>query len=104
MKTKHNQQFNWPNRIPKKWKIQSIIANISKIKTLTIVIKLKSSSRQKNLQNPKHQTIKILITLYFQPFFKVLEEKEIDEKENQHDEQGDLISCSADQPQNRDRV
>ena len=35
---------------------------------------------------------------------KILEDKEMDDKENQHNEQEDLISWSADQPQNSDRV
>ena len=35
---------------------------------------------------------------------KILEDKEMDDKENQHNEQEDLISQSADQPQNSDRV
>ena len=35
-----------------------------KKKIITIVIKLKNSSHQKNLQNSKHQTIKILTTLH----------------------------------------
>ena len=33
-------------------------------KIITIVIKLKNSSHQKNVQNSKHQTIKILTTLH----------------------------------------
>ena len=36
--------------------------------------------------------------------FKVLEDKKIDDKENQHNEHEDLISYSAGQPHNFDRV
>ena len=36
--------------------------------------------------------------------FKILEDKEIDDKENQHNEREDFISHAAGQPQNSDRV
>ena len=36
--------------------------------------------------------------------FKALEYKEIDDKENQHNEHKDLVSHSPGQPQDRDRV
>ena len=36
--------------------------------------------------------------------FKALEYKELDDKENQHNEHEDLVSHSPSQPQDRDRV
>ena len=54
--------------------IKNIITNISKIKTTMIENKLKNSS-PKNLQNSKHQAIKILTTLYPSTLLKYQKKK-----------------------------
>ena len=45
-------------------KIQNIVTNISKIKIIRIVNKLKNLSHQEKPLKSKHQTIKILATLH----------------------------------------
>ena len=54
--------------------------NISKIKSTTIIIKLKNSSRQKNPAKPKTSGKKDFNNSASLTCFEVLEEKEIDEK------------------------
>ena len=57
---------------------------------------LKNEVRSKDTTKPKTSDNKDLNNFVSFNCFKVLEEKEIDEKENKHDEQEDLISRSVD--------
>ena len=66
--------------------------NTSKIKIMMIVIKLKNSSHQKNLQNSKYQTIRVLATLHPSIILKYW--RIIGDKGNQHNTQEDFISDS----------
>ena len=59
---------------------------------MMIVIKLKNSSHQKNLQNSKYQTIRVLATLHPSIILKYW--RIIDDKGNQHNTQEDFISDS----------
>ena len=85
-------------------KIQNIVTYISKIKKITIVIKLKNLSHPKKTAKLKTSDNKDLNNPASLNRFKILEDKEIDDKENQHNEHEDSISHSTGQPQDTDRV
>ena len=67
---------------------------------MIVVIKLK----KKKTAKLKTSDIKDLRKFASLNRFKIVDDKETDDKENQHNELEDFISHAAGRPQNRDRV